>query len=128
MGGDSNQDDGMESSYYSTRIALSSALSSISASGVKLGVDAMIQGISAVGSAVLTNFISKIATRLSLLISEKFLAQAIPIVGAIGGGSLNYVFVNHFQEMASAHFKVRQLERIYGALLVQEIYENIDLD
>ncbi|MGJ8745307.1 EcsC family protein [Polaribacter sp.] len=127
LGGDSDKDDGMESSYYTTRIALSSALKNISASGVKIGLDALVKGVSSVGSNVITNFISKIATQLSLLISEKFLAQAIPVIGAIGGASLNFVFVNHFQEMATAHFKIRHLERKYGALLVQEAYKNIQL-
>ncbi|MCL7763165.1 EcsC family protein [Polaribacter sp. Z014] len=125
LGGDSNKDDGMESSYYTTRIALNSALKNISASGVKVGIETLLKSVSSVGTNVITNFISKIATQLSLLISEKFLAQAIPVLGAIGGASLNFVFVNHFQEMASAHFKVRQLERKYGALLVQETYNSI---
>ena len=125
LGGDSDKDDGMESSYYSTRIALSTALKNVSATGLKVGIDAFVKSASAVGSNVITNFISKIAAKLSLLISEKFLAQAIPVIGAIGGASLNFVFVNHFQEMATAHFKIRSLERKYGALLVQEAYKSI---
>ena len=125
LGGDSTADDGMEMSYYTTRIALNSALKNVSATGVKAGIDSLIKGASTAGSGVMGSFISKIASRLSLLISEKFLAQALPIVGAIGGGSLNYVFVTHFQKMATAHFTVRQLERKYGDEVVKLAYQNV---
>ena len=127
LGGDSTADDGMEMSYYTTRIALNSALKNVSATGVKVGIDSLIKGASAAGSGVMGSFISKIASRLSLLISEKFLAQALPVVGAIGGGSLNYVFVTHFQKMATAHFTVRRLERKYGDEVVKLAYENVEV-
>lgn len=127
LGGESKDDDGLETSYYTTRIAINSALNSVSATGVKVGLDTLIKGASTLGSGALSNFVSKIATRLSLLISEKFLAQALPIVGAIGGGSLNYVFVDHFQKMATAHFTIKRLERHYGEAEVKLAYENIQL-
>ncbi len=125
LGGDSTADDGMEMSYYTTRIALNSVLKNMTAAGTKVGIDSLIKGASAAGSGVMGSFISKIASRLSLLISEKFLAQALPIVGAIGGGSLNYVFVTHFQKMATAHFTVRRLERKYGDEVVKVAYQNV---
>ena len=127
LGGESKDDDGLETSYYTTRIAINSALNSVSATGVKVGLDTLIKGASTLGSGALSNFVSKIATRLSLLISEKFLAQALPIVGAIGGGSLNYVFVDHFQKMATAHFTIKRLERHYGEAEVKLAYESIQL-
>ena len=65
-----------------------------------MGLDSLVKGASALGSNAVGNFLSKIATRLSLLISEKFLAQAVPIFGAVGGGGLNYVFVEHFQNFS----------------------------
>jgi hypothetical protein len=127
LGGESKDDDGLETSYYTTRIAINSALNSVSATGVKVGLDTLIKGASTLGSGALSNFISKIATRLSLLISEKFLAQALPIVGAIGGGSLNYVFVDHFQKMATAHFSIKRLERHYGETQVKLAYDTIKI-
>ncbi len=127
LGGDSSADDDMEMSYYTTRIALNSALKNVSAASAKVGIDTLIKGAGTLSSGFVGNFISKIASRLSLLISEKFLAQALPIVGAIGGGSLNYVFVTHFQKMATAHFKVRRLERKYGEDVVRLAYEKEDI-
>ena len=127
LGGDSKDDDGLETSYYTTRIAINSALNNVSAAGLKVGLETLVKGASTLGSGALSNFVSKIATRLSLLISEKFLAQALPIVGAIGGGSLNYVFVDHFQKMATAHFTIKRLERNYSEGIVKLAYENIEV-
>lgn len=127
LGGDSKDDDDLEMSYYTTRIAINSALNNVSAAGIKVGLETLIKGASTLGSGALSNFVSKIATRLSLLISEKFLAQALPIVGAVGGGSLNYIFVDHFQKMATAHFSIKRLERQYGEAEVKLAYESIDV-
>jgi len=123
LGGDAKDDDGAETSYYSTRIALDAALKTISASGIKVGLDTVVKSVGTLGSQTLTNLVAKIASRLSLYMSEKFLAQAIPVMGALSGGSLNFIFVNHFQKMASAHFTIRRLERKYGNELVKHVFE-----
>lgn len=127
LGGVSKDDDGTESSYYATRVALSSSIHKITASSVKATLDTLVKGASAVGTNTVTKFISNVASRLSIVFSEKFLAQALPVVGAASGGTLNYVFIAHFQKMASAHFAIRRLERTYGQALVQEAYKDIKL-
>ena len=45
---------------------------------------------------------------------ERLAAQAVPVIGALGGAVVNYTFIDHFQEVARAHFVVRRLERRYG--------------
>lgn len=125
LGGGSKNDDDLEASYYTTRLALNSAINNVSASGVKITLDSLAKGAGVMGSNAIGNFLSKISTRLSLLISEKFLAQAVPVIGAIGGGGLNYVFVNHFQKMATAHFTIRRLERKYGEAEIKTIFQSI---
>ncbi len=127
LGGTSKDDDGTESSYYATRVALSSSIHKITASSVKATLDTLVKGASVVAANTVTKFISSIASRLSIALSEKFLAQALPVVGAAGGGTLNYVFIAHFQKMASAHFAIRRLERTYGRALVQEAYKDIKI-
>ena len=47
----------------------------------------------------------------------------MPIVGAVGGGAINLVFIDHFQEVAHGHFTIRRLERNYGRDFVREEYE-----
>ena len=53
------------------------------------------------------------------------MAQAMPIVGALGGAVVNYAFIEHFQDMAKGHFVVRRLERTYGPDVVKVEYERI---
>lgn len=127
LGGGSKNDDDLETSYYTTRLALNSAINKVSASGIKITLDSLAKGVGVLGSNAIGNFLSKIATRLSLLISEKFLAQAVPVIGAIGGGGLNYVFVDHFQKMATAHFTIRRLERKYGEAEIKSVFQSIEV-
>ncbi|WP_299098290.1 EcsC family protein [uncultured Winogradskyella sp.] len=127
LGGGSKNDDDLEASYYTTRLALNSTINNVSASGIKITLDSLAKGAGILGSNAIGNFLSSIATRLSLLISEKFLAQAVPVIGAIGGGGLNYVFVDHFQNMATAHFTIRRLERKYGEAKIKEVFQDIKI-
>lgn len=112
LGGDSKNDDGLETSYYTLRAGLSSFINNASLSG----------------SGAIANLISKIATRYSITISEKFVAQALPIVGGIGGGTINYVFIDHFQNMATAHFTLKKLERKYGKALIEATFEDLEIE
>ena len=59
------------------------------------------------------------------MVTQKEPAQALPIIGALGGAAVNYAFIEHFQEMARGHFTVRRLERAYGKVTVRTEYERI---
>jgi hypothetical protein len=67
------------------------------------------------GGPVLVRLVTQIAARFGVVVTQKFAAQAVPIVGALGGAAVNYAFIDHFQEIAREHFTVRRLERRYGA-------------
>lgn len=69
--------------------------------------------------------ISQIATRFSIVVSEKTAAQAVPVVGALGGAAINTLFVDHFQDMGRGHFIIRRLERQYGQEKIRRLYEEI---
>ncbi len=125
LGGQSKDDDGTDTSYYMARAALSTSLKRATAAGARAAIKSAAKGASVMGSNAVSKFITQVTARFSVLITEKFMAQAIPIVGAVGGGSINFIFVNHFQKMATAHFTLRRLERKYGKDLVRETYENI---
>jgi hypothetical protein len=49
----------------------------------------------------------------------------VPIVGAVGAGTINLVFINHFQDLAHGHFAIRRLERKYGQEFVREEYQRL---
>lgn len=103
--------------YFVTRAAL--------AQQVTVAAEILTKGSTAITSTAMTRLISNIASRFGVAVSEKVAAQAVPIVGAIGGGLINALFVDHFQNTADAHFTVRQLERKYGAAEVRAEYERI---
>jgi len=111
----SDKDDAAETSYYGVRVALSKAVT-----------DALqyvaSQGIGSVSAPALVRLISALASRFGVVVTQKAMAQAIPVIGAIGGGLVNTIFISHFQDMARGHFAIRRLERKYGADVVQDLY------
>ncbi len=118
LGGHSQSDDGAETGYYATRAALARAVSE----AAKYIAE---KGLASEGAPAIVRLISKIATRFSVPVSEKFAAQAVPAIGGAGGAAINLVFINHFQNMARGHFTVRRLERKYGTEVIQRKYEEI---
>ncbi|SHI53991.1 EcsC family protein [Pseudozobellia thermophila] len=117
LGGKTKHDDSLDTGYYATRIALNAA---VKGSSGKL-IEGLLVGT---GSPVL-RLVSSIASRFSIQVSEKFVAQAIPLIGAVGGASINLAFIQHFQNMAQAHFSIRRLERKYGEALIRQRYEEM---
>ncbi len=71
---------------------------------------------------LLLRLTSQIAARFGLVVSQKIAAQAVPIIGAVGGAVVNLAFTEHFQSLARGHFTVRRLERTYGEALVRNEY------
>ncbi len=86
------------------------------------------RGIVEEGSPVLVRLITQVASRFGLVVTQKAAAQAIPIIGAVGGAAVNYAFINHFQSVARGHFTVRRLERRYGKDIVFAAYEEVRQD
>jgi hypothetical protein len=77
------------------------------------------------GAPILVRFIAQIASRFGVVVTQKLAAQAVPLIGALGGAAVNYAFIDHFQDVARAHFVVRKLERRYGVDTVREAYERL---
>ena len=117
LGGRSGADDASESGYFAVRGVLAKSVTEAARFIAERGV--------AEGGPVLVRFIAQIASRFGVVVTQKVAAQAVPLIGALGGGSVNYVFIEHFQAMARGHFTVRRLERRYGEELVRAEYERL---
>jgi hypothetical protein len=118
-GGPSPGDDAAETTYYATRTALTASLQRASAQ-----LAAALRGGEAPRAArAVIGFVSKVAARFGIVVQEKAIVQAVPVAGALGGATLNHLFIGHFQQIARGHFTVRRLERIYGDEAVREAYE-----
>jgi hypothetical protein len=72
---------------------------------------------------VVNSLVSEIAARFGVIVSERFAASALPVLGAVGGATVNVIFMNHFQRVAQGHFIIRRLERLYGSSPVQRQYD-----
>src|SRR5271170_6509617 len=107
-----------ESGYFAVRAALAKSVSD-SARFVAN------EGLSAQSAPVIARLISQIAARFGVAVSEKVAAQAAPILGAIGGATVNAAFADHFQTLARGHFIVRRLERKHGPNLVAFEYQRL---
>lgn len=118
LGGKSKSDNGTESAYFAARAALAKSISEAAAHVAK-------KGLSQKGAPAIVKLITQIASRFSIVVSEKAAAQAVPLVGAFGGAALNTLFIDHFQNMGRGHFIVRRLERLHGQEEVRQIYDSI---
>jgi len=118
---ESETDDAAETSYYGVRVALSKAVT-----------DALqyvaAHGTGSATAPALVRLISTLASRFGIVVTQKAMAQAIPVIGAIGGGLVNTIFISHFQDMARGHFAIRRLERQYGGDVVQAAYLELKND
>lgn len=121
LGGRSRLDDASETGYFAARAALARAVSEAATHVAR-------RGMADKSAPALVRLVSLVAARFSVVVSEKAAAQALPIIGAIGGGTLNAVFIDHFQEMARGHFVIRRLERAHGADLVGSTYAGLALE
>jgi hypothetical protein len=76
-------------------------------------------------SPVATRLVNEIASRFGIAVSERATASALPILGALGGATVNMMFMSHFQQIAEGHFTLRRLERRYGNGAVRNLYQSI---
>jgi hypothetical protein len=60
-----------------------------------------------------------------LVVTQKVAAQALPVVGALGGAAVDYAFIEHFEDVARGHFTVHRLERLYGKDNIRIEYDQI---
>ena len=105
-----------DTGYYAVRSLLAKALSE--------AVQAVAErGLARESSSVLVRYVARVASRFSVTVSEKVVAEAMPILGAASGAAVNVLFTGHFQAMARGHFVLRRLERRHGLEAVRSAYE-----
>ncbi len=116
--GDEPGEAAVEGGYFATRALLAEQVSA----GARYLLRA---GLSGEGAPIVARLLSQIAARFGVAVSEKVAAQAMPIVGAVGGAAINAAFADHFQTLARGHFIIRRLERRHGTDLVQEEFRRL---
>jgi EcsC family protein len=118
LGGRAQSDDASESGYFALRSLLAKSISEAARHITN-------HGIIEQGAPVLVRFLTQVAARFGIVVTEKVAAQSMPVIGALGGAAVNYIFIEHFQAVALGHFTVRRLERVYGKSVIQTEYESL---
>jgi len=118
LGGNATNDDAAEVGYFAVREAMTRAVSSAATHLAR-------HGLAKEGAPALVRLITLIAEHYSVNVTEKAAAQLVPLIGAVGGATINTVFIDHFQSVARGHFVVRRLERQYGVAAVRDKYREL---
>jgi hypothetical protein len=116
LGGRNARDDHAETGYWAIRAVLAKHIEKAAAYIAE-------RGIADEGAPPLVRLITAIASRFSIAVTEEAAAKLLPVVGAVTGGTINYLFMHHFQEMARGHFIVKRIEKTYGAKATEQMYE-----
>ncbi|HEX3799867.1 MAG TPA: EcsC family protein [Verrucomicrobiae bacterium] len=118
LGGRTSSDNAADSVYWMTRAALTKSVADAANYLVEKGtVDA--------AAPALIRLVNAIASRFGVVVSEELAAKAVPVIGAAGGGLVNVLFIDHFQDMARGHFIVKRLEAIHGIEKIRAVYEDL---
>jgi EcsC protein family len=83
------------------------------------------RGMMSETAPALVSFVAQIGTRFGAAVSQKLVAQSVPLIGAAGGAAINYAFADHFQTTARGHFTVLRLERRYGVQIIRAEYDRL---
>jgi hypothetical protein len=118
FGGRSKTDRGPEAGDCGTRAALAHAVSNAEKYITE-------KGLAEEGTPAIVR-LTRVATRFSVPVYDKFAAQSIPLIGAATVAAVNLEFINHFQDMARGHFTVRRFERKYGEEVIRSEYERAE--
>lgn len=122
LGGPSKDDDASETSYYGQRVALARLVDEAAKWAARASAHEMSGALKSGEAPALVRLIARIAARFDIAVTEKEAAQAIPVLGALGGAVVNAVFTSHYNELARYHFGLRRLEREHGAAEVKAAY------
>ncbi len=110
------------SAYLASRLALALAASE-AAEFVKVNMERPVsQQVALTTAPVMVRLLGTLSSRFSTVVTQKLVAQSVPLIGAVTGASLNLAFTEHFNSVARYHFGLRRMERQHGADAVQEGY------
>ena len=98
------------------------ALNATNADEAEMGYWTARLGLGAMNAGAL---VPQAARMLGTALSEKVLAQAVPVAGAVAGASLNYAFIRYYQSMARVHFTIRAVERAHPGANVRACLDSM---
>ncbi|MBB4615772.1 EcsC family protein [Novosphingobium taihuense] len=100
FGGPLTEDDDVETGLYGVRMALAT-------------------------SKTLETVLKVVLPRFGVVVTEKVLAQATPLLGAAAGATINPMFTAYYQDMAHVHFRLRRMENLHDPDQIRACFERI---
>jgi uncharacterized protein (DUF697 family) len=123
QGGPSEADDAMNDSYYTSRVAMAAMTREAAKYIGGVSAKQFAKDVARGTAPAIVRLIAQVAGRFNVVVGQKLAAQAVPIVGAVGGAGINLAFADHFNKVAKYHFGIRRLEREHGFEQVQAAYQ-----
>lgn len=121
-GGPGPNDEAMDATFITTRLAMNTLVREAAEFMASRSSQAVAEALARGAAPVLLRFIDRVAAQFNVAVSQKFLAQSIPVVGIATGAAINNAFAGHFNTVARYYFGIRKLERQHGQELVQAEY------
>lgn len=126
LGGITKADDGSDTGYYFTRVALNEVMKSFNKELSKIVVEKGITRLTpAQVGAMMAKLVEAVATKFGIVITGKIASQIVPVVGAVTGATINSLFVDYYQDMALGHFTIKRLEKKYDFEHLREEFEKL---
>jgi hypothetical protein len=101
--------------YYATRTALAGLTREVASLTAR-------QCTTVASTSLAARAATTIGAHFGPAVAERVAATAVPVAGLIGGATINMVFMQHYQQLAHAHFAIRRLERRYGGAAIEAMY------
>jgi hypothetical protein len=118
----STADDGIQSSYYASRVELEFLVKQAATHFFNRTATDVLGALNTGAAPLLARLLQRLSNRFELLVSEKFLSEAAPVLGSVGGALINTLFTDYFNKTAHFHFGLKSLERKHGADAVKSAY------
>lgn len=115
-------DDQMDSAYWTSRFGFASLINQAAKHIATHGLKSFSSQVAVETAPALVKLLSAVAARYEIVVTKKFLSGAVPIIGAVGGGTINAAFTDHLSRAARFHFGMRSLEKKHGADFIKEQY------
>lgn len=112
------------SSYLASRLAFANIIREAAAYVGQYTARELFMAVEKGTAPVFARFLAQVAARFELAVTEKLIASAIPVAGAIGGAAINAAFCDYYVSAARFHFGLLHLERLHGSSNVQKAFAN----
>lgn len=108
MGGPMAEDDAVDTGLWAVRVGMARMLTP-----------------ELLASIAASEAFRQVVQRFGVVVTQKMLTQAAPMVGAVVGATVNPVFTSYYQTMAHVHFRLRKLEQAHDPDMVRACFERV---